>query len=79
MKSLNDDEKWMIVENLLNNLFQLEDTASELDEGELREQDGLLENIENHKELLDKIAPNWHEADSCREIEFNEVKVDAGE
>lgn len=58
---INKDERWMIVENLLNSYYALED--SEEDHEDL---------LEDYEDLLDKLSPNWREADSCKEVEVRE-------
>jgi hypothetical protein len=66
----------MLVENLLNNYYSYERRLEEQDfPGGLTEEN-CRKGMENHAELLDKLSPNWREADSCAEIETYPVAVE---
>ena len=62
MNALNETEKWMIVENLVDSYYSLEDV-------------GHQDTATQIAALLDKISPNWRYADSCRDVETHEITV----
>lgn len=65
----------MLVENLLNNYYSYERRLEEQDfPGGLTEEN-CREGMENHAALLDKLSPNWREADSCAEVETRPIEV----
>ncbi|WP_433624041.1 hypothetical protein [Halomicrococcus sp. NG-SE-24] len=65
--ALDQMERWTIVEHLLGGYYDFKDS----DLPEEQRQEGL----ENLAQLLDKLSPNWRDADSCREIETYEVII----
>lgn len=66
MAELDEQERWMIVENLMDNLEGLKDLKDDYDVEDI---------IERNRELLNKLSPNWEEADSCREVETRSLEV----
>lgn len=72
---LDERERWMLVENLLNNYYTYERRLEEQDfPGHLTEEN-CREGMENHADLLDKLSPNWREADSCADVEIRPITV----
>jgi len=59
MIELTEDEMWMVVENLVDSLRGLEEFADTED------------TRAEMKALLDKLSPNWQEADTCAEVKTN--------
>lgn len=57
--ALDEMEKWIIVEHLIESYYSQEGT----------------EDAERIASVLDKLSPNWRDADSCRAVEYHEVIV----
>lgn len=67
----------MLVENLLNNYYSYERRLEEQDfPGGLTEEN-CKQGVETHAELLDKLPPNWREADTCAEVEVHPIEIGA--
>lgn len=62
-EELGEKEKWTIAEHLIESYYEL---------GEM----GYPRKQEHVEIILDKISPNWREADSCAEVETHEILVD---
>jgi hypothetical protein len=60
-------EKWTIIEHLLSGYPDFEESG----QPEEQRQEGK----ENLADLLEKLSPNWREADSCRDIQTRPVTV----
>ncbi len=66
MEELSEDEAWIITENLMESELGLREMGEE-------------ETADEVADLLDKISPNWREADSCADVETRDLHVDAGD
>lgn len=60
-EKLEEDEEWILVENLIESYYSLD----EMDHP----------NAEKVADLLDKLSPNWRDAETDDEVEINEVVV----
>lgn len=60
---LEELEKWSIVENLMGSYYELEEM-------------GHQDTATQLATTLDKISPNWRDANSCKAVEFNRVVVE---
>jgi len=57
IEELTEDEKWMVIEGMTVSYYQTTDEK-------LQERFG---------KLLDKLSPNWRDADSCQEVKSNKI------
>lgn len=70
MSELSEEDSWMIVETLIQNLNDLEELKATYNP-EVEVDDA----IEQNEELLDKLSPNWREASSCSEVETRKITI----
>lgn len=66
LMELAENERWIIVEGLVESYYELQDMGED-------------ETAQKHADLLDKLSPNWRDAMTCREIEINKISVDSNQ
>lgn len=64
-QDVGEEERWMIVENLIESERGLRDMGCE-------------DTANKMEDLLDDLSPNWKSADSCKDVELKRVKVRTG-
>lgn len=65
-ETLNEEETWIIVENLINNYYKLLNSEH-------------YETSQETANLLDKLSPNWRDADACSKVETKQITVKTDE
>ncbi|QIB75357.1 hypothetical protein G3I44_14300 [Halogeometricum borinquense] len=76
MIELTDGDKWAIVENLIANHHSYQQRIENGDFPGLLSEEVCREGMQEMADLLDKLSPNWREADSCADVETYAIRVD---